>query len=151
MHIAEQTQVPPLSWNDEHLLGYAPMDHLHEEFVDLVGRLQKARPEEIEALLGSLQEHMEHHFGEENAWMERTDFPPRDCHRDEHDKLLGELARVRAQAEMGIYAFCWPFADYLAEWFPRHATHLDSALAHWLCKRSLGGKPVVLRRTAPTR
>ena len=34
----------------------------------------------------------------------------------------------------------------LAEWFPGHATHLDSALSHWMSKQNFGGKPVVLRR-----
>ena len=34
----------------------------------------------------------------------------------------------------------------LHDWFPGHATHLDSALSHWMCKQRHGGKPVVLRR-----
>ena len=136
----------PIAWNDLHLLGYGPMDDLHEEFVQLVGKLQQAQHHEIEPLLDTLHEHMSRHFQEEEDWMERTVFPPRDCHRDEHAEVMAALTKVRAQADMGIYAFCRPFADYLAEWFPRHATHLDSALAHWMCKRSLGGKPVVIRR-----
>ena len=37
-------------------------------------------------------------------------------------------------------------AAALADWFPGHAFHRDSALAHWMVKRSFGGKPVVLRR-----
>ncbi len=35
----------------------------------------------------------------------------------------------------------------LADWFPRHTAHLDSALAHWMSKKNFGGKPVVLRRS----
>jgi hemerythrin len=42
-------------------------------------------------------------------------------------------------------------ANALAEWFPGHAFHLDSALAHWMVKRSHGGKPVVLRRNVLAR
>jgi hypothetical protein len=37
-------------------------------------------------------------------------------------------------------------ARALAEWFPGHATHLDSALSHWMSKQKFGGKPVVIRR-----
>jgi hemerythrin len=36
--------------------------------------------------------------------------------------------------------------EHLADWFPKHADQLDSALAHWMSKNRLGGKPVVLRR-----
>jgi hypothetical protein len=43
-------------------------------------------------------------------------------------------------------AVCRRLGSELAAWFPGHADYLDSALAHWMCKRTLGGKPVVLRR-----
>ena len=39
-----------------------------------------------------------------------------------------------------------PLVEHLADWFPKHADQLDSALAHWMAKKRLGGKPVVLRR-----
>jgi hypothetical protein len=35
----------------------------------------------------------------------------------------------------------------LIQWFPSHADHLDSALAHWISKLRTGGRPVVLRRS----
>ena len=37
--------------------------------------------------------------------------------------------------------------DELAKWFPGHVTHLDSALYHWMCKKQLGEKPVVIKRS----
>jgi hypothetical protein len=42
---------------------------------------------------------------------------------------------------------CRSLVQALVDWFPGHAAHLDSALAHWMFKRQFGGKPVVLRRT----
>jgi hemerythrin len=39
-----------------------------------------------------------------------------------------------------------PSAAPASGWFPKHADQLDSALAHWMSKERLGGKPVVLRR-----
>ena len=38
-------------------------------------------------------------------------------------------------------------ARALADWFPGHADYLDSALAHWMCKKRFGAPPVVLRRS----
>jgi hypothetical protein len=35
----------------------------------------------------------------------------------------------------------------LFEWFPGHADYLDSALAAWMTKQTMGGKPVVFRRS----
>ena len=38
MHASETT----LTWGDNHVLGYTPMDDIHEEFVDLIGQMQVA-------------------------------------------------------------------------------------------------------------
>ncbi|KRB87439.1 bacteriohemerythrin [Noviherbaspirillum sp. Root189] len=137
----------PLNWSDAHILGYAPMDQIHEEFVQLIARLQAARDDELPELLGAMEEHLQAHFGEENAWMRNTDFPPRDCHIEQHDAVLKSVHEVQELLAQGNTEVCRALVQALADWFPNHATHLDSALAHWLCKRRLGGKPIILRRS----
>ena len=141
-----QTSETPLSWGDNHVLGYVPMDDIHEEFVDLVGQMQVAGDEQLPTLLDALQEHLQSHFEQENQWMVQTEFPPRDCHIDEHNAVLKSVGEVKELVVQGNTQVCRTLVEALADWFPGHATHLDSALAHWMCKRSLGGKPVVLRR-----
>lgn len=141
-----QTSETPLSWGDNHVLGYVPMDDIHEEFVDLVGQMQVAGDEQLPTLLDALQEHLQSHFEQENQWMVQTEFPPRDCHIDEHNAVLKSVGEVKELVVQGNTQVCRTLVEALADWFPGHATHLDSALAHWMCKRSLGGKPVVIRR-----
>ncbi|AZY48157.1 hemerythrin domain-containing protein [Bordetella avium] len=136
-----------MEWHTDLELGYAPMDDIHEEFVDIVARLQAAPDDRLAELLAELHLHLASHFGQENAWMEETAFPPRDCHIGEHDAVLKSVKDVRLLlADQGNTRICRELVAALADWFPGHAAHLDSALAHWLCKRRLGGSPVVLRR-----
>jgi hemerythrin-like metal-binding protein len=138
-----------LTWSDHYLLGYTPMDAVHQEFVDLVGQLQANPPDSQPAwaqALSRLHTHAQAHFGDENRWMVATDFPARQCHIDEHAAVLQSIEDVQAQVSDHNLSFCIPLVTELAHWFPGHADYLDSALAHWLCKRQLGGKPVVLRR-----
>jgi hemerythrin len=78
--------------------------------------------------------------------MTETGFPARDCHVDEHAAVLRSLEQVQALLASGDGSECRRFAQELARWFPGHADYMDAALAHWMCKRRLGGKPVVLRR-----
>jgi hemerythrin len=78
--------------------------------------------------------------------MRETEFPARDCHTDEHAAVMKSVEEVLALARAGDTAQIRPLAKELARWFPGHADYLDSALAHWMFKRSHGGKPVVLRR-----
>jgi hemerythrin len=128
-----------------HTLGYAPIDLIHEEFVQLLARLKVARDDELAELLSAMEEHLQSHFGEENTWMRESGFPPRDCHIEQHDAVLKSVHEVQGLLAQGNAQICRALVQALADWFPNHADHLDSALAHWMCKRRLGGKPVVFR------
>ena len=140
-----------MHWKDDDLLGYGPMDDTHREFVGIVDALLSCQDAELARHLDEFARHAEAHFAEEDAWMERTGFPPRQCHVDEHAAVLRSVHAVRDLVRAGDVAEGRRLAAALADWFPGHAFHLDSALAHWMVKRSFGGKPVVLRRNAVSR
>jgi hemerythrin-like metal-binding protein len=136
----------PLTWNDTLLLGDPEMDAVHEEFVTWIARLTTAEAPEVADVLAALESHAISHFGMEDTWMRETDFPPRQCHADEHAAVLLSIAGVRERVAGGDVSPAYDLAQALADWFPAHADYLDSALAHWMCKRRWGGKPVVVRR-----
>lgn len=127
------------------------MDTVHEEFVAQVAAMLGAPDALLRERLDALAAHLQEHFALEDNLMRETDFPPRDCHVDEHAAVMRsvrevqELLAAQGEAPAAIHA-ARRLAEALRDWFPGHADYLDSALAAWLCKRSLGGKPVVLRR-----
>lgn len=84
-----------LEWNDRYLLGFAPMDETHEEFVDLVGRMQLAPNEALSSLLDTFAAHASKHFEMENQWMTDTDFSARGCHMDAHAAVVKSVEEVR--------------------------------------------------------
>jgi hemerythrin len=142
---------PKFGWEDSYLLGYGPMDRTHREFVDVVNTLLSCEDCNVAAGLEAFARHAEAHFAEEDGWMRSTDFPPRECHIDEHAAVLKSVYQVLEVVKQGDVAEGRRLAAALMDWFPGHAFHLDSALAHWMVKRSHGGKPVVLRRNAVAR
>jgi hemerythrin len=139
------------SWSDEYLLGYGAMDDTHREFVTIVNDLLTCDDAAVEGHLQAFARHAEAHFKEEDGWMERTDFPPRECHVDEHAAVLKSVYDVLEVVKQGDFAEARRLAAALADWFPGHAFHLDSALAQWMVKKSHGGKPVVIRRNVVQR
>jgi hemerythrin len=139
------------SWSDEYLLGYGAMDDTHREFVEIVNDLLTCDDAAVEGHLQAFARHAEAHFKEEDGWMERTDFPPRECHVDEHAAVLKSVYDVLEVVKAGNFAEGRRLAAALADWFPGHAFHLDSALAQWMVKKSHGGKPVVIRRNVVQR
>ncbi|MBL0424050.1 hemerythrin [Ramlibacter alkalitolerans] len=123
------------------------MDSIHAEFEDLLRRGRSAKEEaDWLPLLLELDAHLRSHFESEDRWMTETDFPPRDCHIDEHMAVLKSSAEVLQLARAGDFGPAPSFVESLADWFPGHAAYLDSALAAWMCKRRFGGRPVVLHR-----
>ena len=140
------TPAPHFQWDDSLLLGEPQMDRVHQEFADLVVRMQQAPDDELAPLLDAFATHTRAHFEMENQWMTETAFPPRECHIDEHAAVMKSVDEVRALVAQGNTAICRSLIAELVLWFPSHAQHLDSALAHWMSKLRTGGKPVVIRR-----
>lgn len=135
------------TWTDAYELGWPAMDQTHKEMVELTRATIDATDEEIHERFARLKEHTEAHFEQENRWMEETEFPPRDCHIDEHNAVLASMREVsEALADGGDVEFARNISRELARWFPGHADYLDSALAHWLVKRDTGGKPIVFHK-----
>ena len=128
------------------LLGYGPMDDTHREFVDIVSALLNSPDADVAGHLEAFARHAETHFEQEREWMESTDFPARGCHVDEHNAVMKSVRDVQQMVAAGDVDEARALAKALADWFPGHADYMDSALAHWMSKRSYGGKPVVLRR-----
>lgn len=142
----DESNKGPIVWGDDMLLGFTPMDSVHEEFVKCVAAVQAAPDHELLLQVMRLQDHLRSHFSEENRWMEENNFPAKECHINEHTAVQSSVAEVLLEVGEGNFTVARRLADELTHWFPGHATYLDSALAHWMCKISLGGKPVVLRR-----
>lgn len=129
------------------VLGYEPMDAVHAEFSRVVDRAFYCSDEDFPARLDAVIAHLRSHFDEEDRWMRETAFPPGDCHQDEHAAVLKSAGEVLALEDPARrIAVGRAFVRELADWFPAHADYLDSALAAWMCKRTHGGKPVVLHR-----
>ena len=139
------------SWTDDYLLGYGAMDETHREFVTIVNGLLQCEDSAVAGHLEAFARHAEAHFKEEDGWMERSGFPPKDCHVEEHAAVLKSVYQVLEVVKAGDFAEGRRLAAALADWFPGHAFHLDSALAQWMVKQSHGGKPVVVRRNVVQR
>jgi hemerythrin len=138
---------PPFPWSDSFLLGYAPMDDTHREFVEIVDALLVAPDADFARHLGLFQTHAIEHFKQESKWMKATLFPATDCHIDEHDAVLKSVQEALDHlSNGGEVAICRSLVDELVRWFPGHADYMDAALAQWIVKQKLGGTPVVVRR-----
>lgn len=150
---APPTHAADVLWSDERLLGFGPMDRTHEDFYRRAFELLTCAdgdPAAARHAIAAFEAHAAEHFAQEERWMQDTAFPAAGCHADEHAAVLASVREVRSAVEEGRAGteLLRRLAEQLFDWFPPHADYMDSALAAWMCKRSLGGQPVVLRRMA---
>lgn len=139
-YVTNPSDMDIMRWHDSYLVGYPPINDVHKEFSELVGRLQQAPDVELPALLGSFVSHAVSHFDKENRWMRETDFPARERHINEHTAVMTSVFEVCELLTKGNHAVVRSLAVELADWFPGHIDYLDSALSHWMCKHRLGAE-----------
>lgn len=120
-----------IEWNDaSFLLGITSMDDTHREFISLLNELSSADNNDFADLFDQLIEHTRQHFHREEALMTEYNFPAYVEHKDEHQRVLGELDQFKKRVDKGLIAFGRNYIkDRIPEWFRLHAASMDSALA----------------------
>src|SRR4029078_10033483 len=97
-----------------------------------INRGVKAADDGVLTAIDEFIAHTEAHFGQEEQWMDAIEFPPRGCHRGEHEKVLDTVREVRKRVAAGEYQLGRTLAEALAEWFPQHALSMDSILTLYM-------------------
>jgi len=120
-----------IKWDDaSFLLGITSMDDTHRQFVSLLNDLSSADNNDFADLFDQLIEHTRQHFQREEALMTEYHFPAYAEHKDEHQRVLGELDQFKKRVDKGLIAFGRNYIkDRMPEWFRLHAASMDSALA----------------------
>lgn len=110
-------------------VGYEPIDHDHQAFIDLLDRLDNASNSDFPLLFQALFQHCEHHFELENELMRRSAFPAQGEHIGEHTRVLGEIKQFKTRVDKGLIPFGRAFVkERLPAWFQLHVSTMDSAL-----------------------
>lgn len=129
------------------VLGHEEIDEIHAEFEVLLDGAKSCTDAQLYSVLDVLIAHLSSHFSMEDALMADGKFPAGDCHIAEHAAVLQSAEEVRPLVAAGNIQIGRSFVKALSDWFPVHATHLDSALATWICQQRLGAKPLVFHRS----
>jgi hemerythrin-like metal-binding protein len=111
------------------VLDEPSLDNTHIEFIELANLADQAN--DFPLLFDTLVEHTHKHFEQEGRLMTESGFLVIAEHRDEHQRILGELESF-ANASTGAGGFrpkLYYISGRVAEWFPLHAATLDSPLA----------------------
>lgn len=117
------------------------MNRDHQAFIAHVERLEKlltATPdaEAIDRELDEMYEHTHVHFAAEENEMQAKEFPPYEIHRQEHQRVLGEMvAQIEVwKTRRDVTKLSQYVNEALPEWLKQHTQSMDFITADWLSK-----------------
>jgi hemerythrin len=124
-----------LPWSDALALNEPHLDGTHQEFVELLGALERSlERREPAAALQALIAHSEAHFAMEEAWMRAMGFEDGNCHVSQHRQVLEVMRdihqRIATDPADEVQGYLERLVLGLAEWFPMHAQQMDAALVY---------------------
>jgi len=143
------TAANTLSWNDAFVLGDARTDHTHQEFIDLVNATTAAAPEKKLAVYQELLAHTVEHFAQEERWMTACGIPADFCHFGQHNSVLEVMKEVERRALAGEPAYIGSMIEALVEWFPMHASSMDTGLVTYLQEKGFDTATETFKDGAP--
>ncbi len=126
-----------IQWNPSLELNHGEMDKTHQQFADLLNRVDDAAQDQLPQALDALIAHTEAHFAQEQQWMEQINFPPLHCHVREHEGVLEIAREVRNRVAAGETHLAAVLVKAVAEWFADHAAGMDRVLALCLTQPEL--------------
>lgn len=121
--------MPALTWSNALALDLPMMDETHREFVDLLAAVNAANDQALLPAWQALVDHTDHHFAQEDAWMQATHFAASNCHTLQHKVVLQVMREGATRGAQGELHVVRGMASELAIWFPQHAQSMDAALA----------------------
>ena len=118
-------------------LNIPDMDKMHDEFLDLLSKIQSCSDAEFLQLFEEMITHTKEHFSFEEAIMTEYDFYGKQEHLDEHTNLLNEMIYFYEKArKFPVFGKSY-INDYAYDKFKRHIINIDSQLAMFLKEQNI--------------
>ncbi len=115
--------------SEELHLNITAMDKKHDEFLEILSKIQSCEKEKFLPLFQEMIEHTKEHFDYEEELMNTHKFYAKEEHIQEHKSLLGEMEYFyEKSAKIPIIGRSY-INDYAYDKFKRHIINIDSQLA----------------------
>lgn len=135
------------TWTEELEVGIETIDSQHREmfraFNSLLrepGRPDSVVPGEIPWMIGFLEDYVVNHFGMEELYMRRYNYPGYAEHKNEHNRFIDKFYDLRDEIDAeGISpAAAEKIAVAVGEWLRAHIGSTDRELGKFLKEKNRG-------------
>jgi len=132
-----------IEWSDDLAVGFSRIDDQHRELFKRVNSLIDAiwdgkGKDEVMKFINFLSGYVVDHFGDEEAFMMRYDFPKYREHKALHDAFIAKFERIATAFESGDAppTLVTDTADDSCTWLRNHIRIMDKELGGFLKTKS---------------
>ena len=122
-------------WSEQLSLHVPYIDEAHKQFLEQMTQVANAPDELLRAELFTLIGDMEKDFQQEEALMEKINYPDIKPHREQHARVLSSFHQVIPEVLKGEFKSAHHVLDLLPSWLVLHITTMDKALVLYMGNR----------------
>ena len=116
-------------WKDEYLIGIDEIDEQHKRLFSIAASFDQATDlDQSKKALMSVFQYTREHFGLEEAYMKKVNFPGVDEHKLEHDYFISEFNKLASNFENSDEERN-EILDFFSIWIVGHICNNDHLLA----------------------
>ncbi len=124
--------MPLLTWNEEFSVEVQSIDRQHQKLFQMLNELHDAMKvgngtKLAPAILTRLVAYTREHFATEEALMKQARYPGFATHRDKHDQLNQQVAKMAKDLADGNAATTTSLLDFLHNWLKAHILTCDKS------------------------
>ena len=134
--------MPLVEWNDSYSVQNAVMDKQHQKLFDLLNNLHEAMgqgkgKEALPVVLASLVQYTKTHFADEEALLQKHNYPDLVTQKKEHAALIAQIADLQQQFQSEDFSTGMKTRDFLRRWLVDHIKGHDQKYGIFLSQKGI--------------
>ncbi len=130
--------MPMLEWNDSLSVNVSKIDDQHKNLVTMINKLydmmasNENSDRSILDIISDLHHYAIEHFGTEEEFMEKYNYPEAPSHINEHKKFSAKVAEVENLCNNGCTNISMDILNYLSTWLVQHINETDKRMGAFI-------------------
>ncbi len=117
-------------WSEDYSVDVEKFDEQHKNMVEILNDLHGAMKEgkskeKLEDILQRLEDYTSYHFGDEEKYMSKYDYPEMDEHEEQHENFVEKVKEFREKHHQGKMTVSMEMMDFLKDWLKNHIKGTD--------------------------
>ncbi len=132
-----------IEWDDKYSVNITKVDEQHKHFMSIINKLydalmvdQHPKPV-IEKIVNELVDYTDYHFKTEEDWFEKHNYPAKEAHKAQHDKLRSQVYKLRDDFAANRIEIDLSVLSFLTEWLVEHILGSDMEYSPYLISKNV--------------